>query len=247
MERGSEVERTRAPRSAREEAAETRPWKPAEIESEEGRRGPVGPQRRRSLTGLFLQSSRPDQSLCCCFVEEVEEEEEMVREREERELEGKEQRLIFNILIILLLLLSSQPQCLHHSHSHTHTLLSFVYYEVKAVYFRRIYANRQKNCHLCFDFKETKSPIKIHSEAMFNFVLIEMKNYHLLFEVKTQLLLDNSFAKRILTIQCQILPHKLLLSDMSDRETEKNEATKRVTNSQAYITSPPIICCEDFC
>lgn len=83
FERGSEVERTRAPRSAREEAAETRPWKVEEVEEEEGRSGPLGPQRRRSLMGLFLQLSRPDQSLCCGVGEE-ERDEQMVRERGER-------------------------------------------------------------------------------------------------------------------------------------------------------------------
>lgn len=97
LERGSGVERTRAPRSAREEAVETRPWKLLEeMESEEeGRRGPLGPQRRRSLMGLFLQLSRPDQSLCCCCCVGEEEEEravEMVRERGEREVVGKERR-----------------------------------------------------------------------------------------------------------------------------------------------------------
>lgn len=91
FERGSGVERTRAPRSAREGAAETRPLKVEEVESEEeGRRGPLGPQRRRSLMGLFLQLSRPDQRLCCCVGEEVEEKEEerTVRERD-REVVGK--------------------------------------------------------------------------------------------------------------------------------------------------------------
>lgn len=87
LERGSGVERTRAPRSAREGAAETRPWEVDEVELEEGRRGPLGPQRRRSLMGLFLQVSRPDQSLCCC----VGEKERTVRERD-RELVGKGRR-----------------------------------------------------------------------------------------------------------------------------------------------------------
>lgn len=91
FERGSGVERTRAPRSAREGAAETRPLKVEEVESEEeeGRRGPLGPQRRRSLMGLFLQLSRPDQRLCCCVGEEVEEKEERTVRERDREVVGK--------------------------------------------------------------------------------------------------------------------------------------------------------------
>ena len=61
------------------------------MEEEEGRRGPLGPQRRRSFMGLFLQVSRPDQSLCCCVGEEVEEEERAVKERD-REVVGKGRR-----------------------------------------------------------------------------------------------------------------------------------------------------------